>query len=85
MFKWQTAFSKLDYLDDVIFLTKRGIMLSGVVKSEYDYNDDFSGYYLEDADYDHFYKDDILCWCYLQDLIDFVPPEIKDKIQSLAK
>ena len=85
MFKWETNFDKLDYLDDVVFLTKRGIMLSGVVKSEYDYNDDFSGYYLEDAGYDHFYKDDILCWCYLQDLIDVVPSEIKDKIQYLAK
>lgn len=63
MFKWETDFSKLDYLDD----------------------DNFSGYHIEDADYDHFYKDDILCWCYLQNLIDVVPPDIKDKIESLAK
>lgn len=85
MFKWETDFSKLDNLDDVIFLTKRGIMLSGVVKSEYDYDDNFSGYHIEDAYYDSFYEDDILCYCFIQDLIDSVPPDIKDKIESLAK
>lgn len=85
MFRWETDFSKLSYLDDVIFLTKRGIILSGVVVSEYDYDDNFSGYYIEDADHDHFYADDILCYCLIQDLIVFVPPEIKDKIQTLSK
>ena len=82
MFKWETNFDKLDNLDDVVFLTKRGIMLSGVVKSEYDYNDDFSGYYLEDEEYNHYYENDVLCWCYIQDLIVFIPPEIRDKIET---
>ena len=85
MFNWETDFDKLSYLDDVIFLTKRGYMLYGVVQSEYDYDDNFSGYYIEDEDHDHFYKEDVLCWCYLHDLIVFIPPEIKDKIEYLAK
>ena len=82
MFSWKTDFNKLDYLDSVVFLTKRGQVLYGIVRSEYDYDENFSGHYIEDEEYDHYYEDDVLCWCYIQDLIVFIPPEIRDKIET---
>ena len=85
MYKWKTDFNKLDHFDDIVFLTKRGYMLFGTVQSEYDDDDNFSGYFIEDADHDHFYTEDILCWCYLQDLINFVPSKIRNKIEYLAQ
>ena len=82
MFKWEADFRKLSYLDNVVFLTKRGQMLYGIVRNEYDYDENFSGHYIEDEEYNHYYADDVLCWCYIQDLIVFIPPEIRDKIET---